>query len=103
MARFAAATVLVCAALLLCVEQSAGRLASADPLSTLFPANSLPPPVRIYCKQNTALNVAVRDDGKVVLAVSKFGEFKSYGGSCTTPCRPWSMGRASGRASSFGW
>ncbi|OEL31948.1 hypothetical protein BAE44_0007033 [Dichanthelium oligosanthes] len=45
MARILAAAVLVCAALLLCVGQSAGSLGSNDPLSTLFPAGSLPPPL----------------------------------------------------------
>lgn len=69
----AAAAGLVWATLLMCVALGAGQLLQPTTiiqrqlLTALFPKGSLPPPVRIYCRQDAALNVAVRG-GNVVLA-----------------------------------
>lgn len=68
MARLAtaAAGLAWAAILLMCAALVAGQGADVE---SSFPKGSLPPPVRIYCKQNSALNVAVRG-GNVVLATA---------------------------------
>lgn len=64
MARLTVAAGLAWVTLLMCVALGAAQ--RGDLLATLFPTGSLPPPVRIYCKMNPGLNMAVRN-GRVVL------------------------------------
>jgi hypothetical protein len=67
----AAASSMVLVVLLMSVALGAAQPQPQGILAQLFaawfPQGSLPPPVRIYCRQDAALNVAVRD-GRVVLA-----------------------------------
>ncbi|PVH37010.1 hypothetical protein PAHAL_6G218700 [Panicum hallii] len=67
MARLTAAAGLAWATLLVCVALGAGQAQPQANLAAWFPSGSLPPPVRIYSRQNDALNVAVRR-GNVVFA-----------------------------------
>ena len=77
MARLTAAAGLALAILLMCVALGAAQ-SRGDQLAALFPKGSVPPPVKIYCKQNPGLNIAVRD-GKVVLAPH----------DCNDPSQKW--------------
>ncbi|RCV31291.1 hypothetical protein SETIT_6G165000v2 [Setaria italica] len=63
MARLAtaAAGLAWAAILLMCAALVAGQGADVE---SSFPKGSLPPPVRIYCRQDPALNVAVRGGNK---------------------------------------
>lgn len=78
----AAAGLLACAVLLLFAGQSAAILFDfpSFPFIAIFPGifplgYVQPPPVRIYSRQNTGLNMAVRD-GKVVLVTATSGDAK---------------------------
>ncbi|KAM3213290.1 hypothetical protein ACQJBY_065971 [Aegilops geniculata] len=77
----AAAAGLVWATLLMCVALGAGQVELPPTIaSLLFPAGSQPEPVRLYCREDAALNVAVREwDNKVVLAI----------GDCKDPLQKW--------------
>ncbi|KAM3192994.1 hypothetical protein ACQJBY_069893 [Aegilops geniculata] len=70
----AVAAGLVWATLLMCVALGAGQLQDTSIrdtcLAKLFPKGSLPSPVRIYCRKDAALNVAIVG-GNVVLANAK--------------------------------
>ncbi|TVU24929.1 hypothetical protein EJB05_27396, partial [Eragrostis curvula] len=73
MARHAAAAgLLVWAVLLMVVVLGAGSYSPTHErrlqnlFSALFPKGPLPLPVRIYCKQNTTLNAAIRDNTVVL-------------------------------------
>uniref|UniRef100_A0A453SPJ1 Ricin B lectin domain-containing protein n=4 Tax=Aegilops tauschii subsp. strangulata TaxID=200361 RepID=A0A453SPJ1_AEGTS len=74
----AAAAGLVWATLLMCVALGAAQteLTSFQRLllANFFPQGSVPSPVRIYCRQDAALNVAIVG-GKVVLANAKCSDW----------------------------
>ncbi|KAM3192993.1 hypothetical protein ACQJBY_069892 [Aegilops geniculata] len=74
----AAAAGLVWATLLMCVALGAAQteLTSFQRLllANFFPQGSLPSPVRIYCREDAALNVAIVG-GKVVLANAKCSDW----------------------------
>ena len=61
------------AILLVCVTLVVGQAQPQANLAAWFPSGSLPPPVRIYSRQNDALNVAIRD-GNVVFARAAFSD-----------------------------
>ncbi|KAE8806778.1 hypothetical protein D1007_16863 [Hordeum vulgare] len=67
----AAAAGLVWVTLLMCVALGAGQLDRASIQEALvaafFPEGSLPPPVRIYCREDAALNVGIDGNNNVVL------------------------------------
>ncbi|KAL6877195.1 hypothetical protein ACP4OV_012866 [Aristida adscensionis] len=70
MGRLIVVADLVWAAILMLIMPAAGEsLTMAQMAMTWFPRRSQPGLVRIYCKQNTALNVAIRDNS-VVLATA---------------------------------
>ena len=77
----AAAGLLACAVLLLaCSPAKSAAILFDFPFIAIFPAifplgYVQPPPVRIYSRQNTGLNMAVRD-GKVVLVTATSGDAK---------------------------
>ena len=79
----AAAGLLACAVLLLCSPAKSAAILfdfPSFPFIAIFPGifplgYVQPPPVRIYSRQNTGLNMAVRD-GKVVLVTATSGDAK---------------------------
>ncbi|KAL6877194.1 hypothetical protein ACP4OV_012865 [Aristida adscensionis] len=70
MARLVIVAGLIWTAMLMFTVLAAGQeLTMAQMVMTWFPKGSRAPPVRIFCKQNTALSVAIRNNA-VVLATT---------------------------------
>ncbi|KAG2579098.1 hypothetical protein PVAP13_6NG236103 [Panicum virgatum] len=91
------------AILLVCVTLVVGQAQPQANLAAWFPSGSLPPPVRIYSRQNDALNVAVRD-GNVVFARAACSDDSQYFVGTERGCRERGRMQANGVAAlGTGW